>query len=67
MITLHRLNDSPIVVNLDLIETVETTPDTLVTFNSNRKLVVKENIEEIIQKALEYKARVQLYMESLDD
>lgn len=67
MITLHRLNDSPIMINLDLLETVEITPDTLVTFNSGRKIVVKENIEEITQQVLEFKAKVQLFIKSLED
>ncbi len=61
MITLHRLNDSPIVVNLDHIETVEPTPDTTVTLTSGKKLVVKETVEEIIQLALRYKARIKFY------
>lgn len=67
MLTLHRLNDSQVVVNMDLLETVEVTPDTLITFNSGRKIVVKENIEEIIQQAIKYKAKMMRYMESLED
>ncbi|MFY9174734.1 MAG: flagellar FlbD family protein [Peptococcia bacterium] len=67
MLILHRLNDSQIVVNLDLLETVEVTPDTLITFNSGRKIVVKESIEEVIQQALDYKARILLKMNSLEE
>lgn len=65
MISLHRLNGSPIIVNLDLVEFVEPTPDTMVTFATGRKLVVKESIEEFIQLALEYKRKQQSFIQSL--
>jgi len=48
MIELHRLNGEPFVLNSDLIETMEMTPDTVVRlFNGNRYLV-KESTEYII-------------------
>jgi len=65
MITLHRLNGSPIVVNLDLVETVEPTPDTLISFTTGRKLVVKESVEEFIQRVLEFKRLQHSFINSL--
>lgn len=58
MITLTRLNGSPVTVNLDLIETLDVMPDTLITMTTGRKLVVKESPAEIIEKAVLYKARI---------
>ncbi len=54
MITLTRLNEKAIVVNVHNIETVEETPDTVVTFMSGKKLMVKESVEEVISKATQY-------------
>lgn len=58
MITLTRLNNSPVTVNLDLIETVDVIPDTLITLTTGRKLVVKESPAEIVYKAILYKEKI---------
>jgi len=50
MIPLHRLthpNDPPLYVNPDLIQTVEATPDTVVTLTNASKLVVIETPTEV--------------------
>ena len=60
MIKVHRLNGSEIVVNIDLIETVEATPDTIITFTTGKKLAVLETIDQFISLALEFK-RKQFY------
>lgn len=58
MIYLTRLNGSQIVVNVDLIETIEKTPDTVITFTNGKKLVVAETIEIVVEKAVEFKKRI---------
>lgn len=57
MIELTRLNGKTYVLNADLIETVESTPDTVITLTTNKKLVVNETKEEIIEKVIRYKKR----------
>jgi flagellar protein FlbD len=57
MVTLTRLNGSAIVVNADLIEMLETTPDTVMTLTTGKKLVVKESVEEVVGKVIDYKRR----------
>ena len=47
LLELTKLNDDKVLVNTDLIEVVETTPDTVVTLNTGRKLIVKESRQEI--------------------
>ena len=46
MIDLHRIDGTKILVNLDLIELIEETPDTVVTLTNEHKYVVKEKIPE---------------------
>lgn len=55
MIRLKKLNGSEIVVNADLIETLEETPDTIITLTNGKKLLVCDNAQEIIDKVVEYK------------
>ena len=47
MIELTKLNGQKILVNCDLIELVEETPDTVVSFTTGRKIIVKESRQEI--------------------
>ena len=54
MIRLHRLDGKEFVVNADLIETVEATPDTVLSLTTGRKLVVRESVEEVIEKVLHF-------------
>lgn len=55
MIKLTRLDGREILLNEDYIEIVEETPDTVVTFQNTHRLIVKENIDEILEKIHEYK------------
>lgn len=47
MIEVTRLNDTKILINPDLIEFVEETPDTVITFTTGRKIIVKESRQNI--------------------
>lgn len=57
MIELTRLHGEPIVINADLIEFVEPTPDTLISTTTGKKILVKESVEEVIGKVVEYRRR----------
>ncbi len=61
MIKVTRLNGKELVINADLIETVEATPDTIITLTTNSKYMVKETPEEIVDKVVEYKRRISHY------
>ncbi len=54
MIRVTRLNGSPLVINSEQIKMVEQTPDTMITLLTGDRLVVKETVEEVIQRAIEY-------------
>lgn len=58
MIKLTKLNGVSIVVNIDLVETVEATPDTVLTFTSGKKLIVAEDLDMVINKTILYKQKV---------
>lgn len=57
MIELTKLQNARIVVNAELIEFVESTPDTLITTTTGKKLMVKESVEEVIEKVVAYRRR----------
>ena len=58
MISLRRLNNQAIMVNADLIESLEATPDTVVTLTSGNKLLVRDTMEEIQSKIIDYKRQI---------
>ncbi len=47
MIELTKLNGQKVLVNCDLIELVEETPDTVVSFTTGKKIIVKESRQEV--------------------
>ena len=58
MIALRRLNNQAIMVNPDLIESLEATPDTVVTLTSGNKLIVRNSMEEIREEIIEFQRRI---------
>jgi flagellar protein FlbD len=58
VITLTRLNGHEFIINCDHIETVEATPDTVITLSNEHKWVVRETPEEVIERVVAYKRRV---------
>ncbi len=58
MIALRRLNNEPVMVNPDLIEFLEATPDTVVTLTSGNKLLVRDSMDEVREKIIEFKRRI---------
>ena len=58
MIQLTRLNGKMLAVNAELIEFVESTPDTILTLNTGHKVLVRESVDEVIDKVIDYKRRI---------
>ena len=58
MILLSRLNGTEMGVNADLIERVETTPDTVITLIDGTKYVVAEPTHEVIARIVDFRARI---------
>lgn len=57
MIKLTRFNHTEVIVNADLIEFLEATPDTVVTLVTSRKVLVRETVDEIIARIIEYRQK----------
>ncbi|MGH9758529.1 MAG: flagellar FlbD family protein [Candidatus Acidiferrales bacterium] len=57
MIHLTRLNNQPFVVNADLIKFIENAPDTVITLLTGEKLVVRESLEEVLDRVAEFQRR----------
>jgi flagellar protein FlbD len=65
VIIVHRLRGEPMFLNTDLIESIEATPDTVVTLVDGRKFVVAESPEEVVQRTLGFRASVLAAAEEL--
>lgn len=55
MIKLTRLNATEVVVNAEMVEFVEAIPDTIVTLQSGKKIMVTEPVDEVIARVIEYR------------
>lgn len=58
MIEVTRLKGKKMMINAELIETVEETPDTVITLTNGKKFVVSESAEEVISLVIEYKRKI---------
>lgn len=58
MIVFKRLNGKTIALNPDLIERVESTPDTVVTLVDDKKFLVAESLEEVLALITDYRAYI---------
>ena len=55
MVKLTRINGTEIVINADLIEFVETLPDTIVTLTNGQKIIIRESIDQVVERVKEFK------------
>lgn len=58
MIQLTRLNKAPIVINSDLIEHIDVTPDTVIILTSGEKFLVRETAPQVVAKVLEFRRSI---------
>jgi len=66
MIKLKLINDSEIVVNSDLIEYIEVTPDTVISLSTGKKMIVKETVDEIVDKIIAFRGRIGIHVKSME-
>jgi flagellar protein FlbD len=55
MIKVTRINDTELVINSDLIEFVESIPDTIISLTTGKKVMVRETVDDIIARVAEFK------------
>jgi len=58
MIELTRFDGTRFYVNVEFIEFVETTPDTVVSLIDHKKLLVRETAQEIVARMLAYHRQI---------
>ena len=58
MIEVTRLKGKKMMINAELIETVEETPDTVITLTNGKKFVVSESVEEVTSLVIGYKRKI---------
>jgi flagellar protein FlbD len=58
MIRVTRLNHTPVVLNSDLIQEIEATPDTVITLTTGQKIMVLESTEEIIERVVSFRQQI---------
>lgn len=58
MIKLTRFNGRIFVLNYELIETIEETPDTVITTINGKKIIVRETADEIIDRVIKHKKKI---------
>jgi flagellar protein FlbD len=59
MINLTRINHVPLVLNSDLIEHIEATPDTVITLTDRQSFMVLETPEEVIRRVVGFRRAIQ--------
>jgi flagellar protein FlbD len=58
MIWVTRLNRAPLVLNSDLIEHIEVTPDTVITLTTGQILRVRESAEDVVRRIVQFRRRI---------
>ncbi|MEM9660720.1 MAG: flagellar FlbD family protein [Planctomycetota bacterium] len=58
MINLTKLNGTEFVVNAELIKTIESTPDTIITLLNGDRLMVRESSRDVVERAIDYGRRL---------
>ncbi len=59
MIKVTKLGGEEIALNANLIEQIKATPDTVITLTTEKRIIVEEDVEEIIDLVVEYHQKVQ--------
>jgi flagellar protein FlbD len=58
MIKVTRLNDATLMINVDMIQSLQAIPETVITFTNNDKIMVKEPLEEVSQRIVDYQRTI---------
>lgn len=58
VIDITRMNEKPFTLNSDLIETIEETPDTVITLTTGKKIIVRESRQEVKNLVKSYRKEI---------
>ena len=57
MIRVTRINNTPLVLNSDLIEQIEMVPDTMIALTNGQRLFVQETVDEVVERIIEFRRK----------
>lgn len=58
MIYVTKINNNEVLLNSDLIETIEETPNTVITMTNGKKLIVQESAKQVYEKILDFRSKI---------
>lgn len=58
MISIKKLNGKEIIINCELIETIEALPDTTITTLNGKKFITTDSVDDVIEKIIKYKNKI---------
>jgi len=58
MVKVTRMNGIEFVINAELIEFIEATPDTVITLTTGKKFVLKDSVQEVVDRIIEYRKAI---------
>ncbi|PKM80893.1 MAG: flagellar protein FlbD [Firmicutes bacterium HGW-Firmicutes-14] len=58
MIRVTRMNGFDLIINAELIEFIESTPDTVLTLTTGKKFVLKDSVQDIIDRIIDYRKSI---------
>ncbi len=58
MIRLSRINGVKFYLNAELIEQIESSPDTVITLHTGKTVMVAESVHEVLHRIINYKRRI---------
>ncbi len=61
MIKVTRLNGKEVVVNAELVRFLEETPDTVITLLNHEKVVVREPVDEVVRRVVDYQRGIRSF------
>jgi flagellar protein FlbD len=67
VILVHRLRGEPLFVNADLIETIESTPDTALVLVDGRRILVDEDAHTVVERVVVFRASLLVRADQLRD
>ncbi len=61
MIAVTRLNGQRFVLNAEQIRYIESTPDTMITLMNGDKIMVREALEDVVERAVAYQRQIRVF------
>ena len=61
MIKVTKLNRQEYYLNSDMIETIEETPDTVITMLNGKKFIVSEPAPEVVENIIKFRGKIKSY------